>query len=287
MVVHRYRIPKRFTDLNVDGTVDHSALIDYLQEARTELLLAAAEPMRSMLGAGVLVTGHWVEFLAPANDRESTVAAEVWVDQVGAARFSLSYRFSDGDRPVLHARTFLVPYDLAAGKLRRLTDPERGQLESALADPVPLRTMGKVRPDALDGAAEVEIRARWGDLDAYGHVNNVKFFDYLAQARRELLGAGTADGRWQVGRQDLDYRLPIDFRRDPYRVRTALLDVDARRCELAADIVDPVDQRCFATSRAVLSLVDDTGRELPIGTDVQESLSKALLTQQPGRQTGA
>jgi acyl-CoA thioester hydrolase len=30
---------------------------------------------------------------------------------------------------------------------------------------------------------EGETEMRWGDLDAYGHVNNVRFFDYFQEAR--------------------------------------------------------------------------------------------------------
>lgn len=32
------------------------------------------------------------------------------------------------------------------------------------------------------------IPIRWVDLDAYGHVNNAKYFDYMTEARAVLLG---------------------------------------------------------------------------------------------------
>lgn len=36
-------------------------------------------------------------------------------------------------------------------------------------------------------AHSLEIPIRWGDLDAYGHVNNTVFFRYMEQARVEWL----------------------------------------------------------------------------------------------------
>lgn len=34
---------------------------------------------------------------------------------------------------------------------------------------------------------EMDIRVAWGDMDALGHVNNVRYFDYFQQARIEWL----------------------------------------------------------------------------------------------------
>lgn len=274
-VPFRYQIPKRFSDLNIGGHVDHAVLIDYLQEARTELLLTAPEPMPAMLDSGVLVTAHQVEYLAPIGYRAPVVDAEVWVDQVGAARFSISYRLSDDGVPVARARTFCVPYDLGVGALRRLDPPERALLVDAAAAPVGIEALPKARTD-LDAAAQLPIRVRWADLDSYRHVNNVKFFDYVAQGRMAMLTAvGLDDGGdfWVVRQQDLDYRLPIDFRREPYTVRTAITAVGTSSCSFSADIVDPADRRCFATARSALVLLDAAGQPRQIPDAVRQQLS--------------
>lgn len=43
------------------------------------------------------------------------------------------------------------------------------------------------QPRKLVGIAKIPMR--WGDLDAYGHVNNTNYFRYMEQARVELLDA--------------------------------------------------------------------------------------------------
>ena len=282
----RYRVPKRYTDLNVGGHVDHAAVIDYLQEARTEFLLSAEGPMPDMLDSGVLVTGHQVEYLAPIGYRTAAVDAEVWVDQVGGARFSISYRLSDAGVPVVRARTFLTPYDLVSAALRRLTTAEREQLAAAVELPVGIEPLGKVTAADLADSRGMDCRVRWADLDSYRHVNNVKFFDYFSQARLELLAGALrqaqgpvrqAQGpleRWVVVRQDLDYKLPIDFRREPYRVRTAVAGIGTTSLRFVADIVDPQAPapRPYATARTVLVRLGPDGTPEPITDALRSTL---------------
>ena len=274
-----YQVPKRFSDLNLGGHVDHAVLIDYLQEARTELLLTAPDPMPAMLDSGVLVTGHRVEYLAPIGYQDPTVDAEVWIDQVGAARFSISYRLTDAETPVVRARTFCVPYNLDEQALRRLEPAERELLTGAAREPVDLVGLPKQRVDLSTGH-QLPTRVRWADLDSYRHVNNVKFFDYVAEGRMALLRESEALDRsapWVVRRQDLDYRLPIDFRREPYLVRTAITDIGDSSCMLVADIVDPVDDRCFAAVRTVLVQVNADGQPSPISADLRDRLTRWQL----------
>lgn len=284
---HSFRIPQRCTDLSPGNQVDHTVLIDYLQETRTEFLLGAPEPMRSMLGGGVFVTGHQVAYLAPIGYSEDGVTAEVWVDQVGGARFSLSYRLSDRSGAVAEARTFLAPFDLTAGALRRLTAEEREQLSATLADPVPIEPLGRVRAEDLAAAVETPCRVRWADLDSYRHVNNVRYFDYLSQARLQLLGAlggigdtagAPATEPWTVVRQDIDYRIPLDFRLQPYRVRTAVAGIGDASVDFVADIVDPLEEapRSFATARTVLLHAGVDGEPEPIPDATRARLEAAI-----------
>lgn len=271
-----YLCPKRFDDLNADGSIDHAVIIDYLQEARIEFLLSAPEPMSAMLDTGVLVAAHRIEYLAPIGSSEPVVRVQVWIDRVGGAQFSLSYSLTDGDLEVARARTTAVAYDLGSSALRRLTAAERDQLSAARAAGVELTGFETAFP-RLDDAHHSRCRVRWADLDSYGHVNNVRFFDYFSQARLELLtGSGSPDGAesWRVTRQDVTYKLPLDFRREPYLIRTAATDIGGSHVEFAADIVaDPDQPKSLATSRAVVVHTRADGRPASIGDQLRDRLT--------------
>lgn len=60
------------------------------------------------------------------------------------------------------------------------------------------------------------VPMRWGDLDAYGHVNNILYFQYAEQARSEwmcsLLGDTRHPGQGMVvAHQHCDYKRPLGY----------------------------------------------------------------------------
>ncbi len=116
---------------------------------------------------------------------------------------------------------------------------------------------------------------RWSDLDSYGHVNNVKYYDYIQEARINLITSTIGwepEAVWMVVRQDLEYLKPIDFRTEPYEVGTAVAAIGNRSFTLAAEIRDPASSTVFATARTVV--VGDS----PL-TDAQRSaLNRWALT---------
>ena len=72
-----------------------------------------------------------------------------------------------------------------------------------------------------------ECHVRFSDVDVYGHVNNVKYFEYYQEARIAFiltLAGGLFDGdssnRQVVARIGVDYKRPILFRAEPYAVET-------------------------------------------------------------------
>jgi acyl-CoA thioester hydrolase len=286
-VVFSYACPKRWTDLNAAGHVDTGVLIDYMQEARIELLLSQPEPAASMLTNGVLVTSHQVEYVAPIPPGPGHIDLRLWIDHIGGAAFSVSYTLSNAGLCVARARTQVAAYDLQAERLRRLKPAEREQLGTQLAPAEPIEKLPPVRTAELRSGRRYPCRVRWADLDSYGHVNNVRFFDYFSQARQTMLARGAllrADERWVVARQDLDYRLPIDFRREPYLIRTAATRIGSTSVELAADIVDddsgdPESASRYSSARTVLVLTDRTGRPKPISPQHRDRLGMLMVHQ--------
>jgi acyl-CoA thioester hydrolase len=250
---HRYRCPIRWGDLDAQGHVNNAAFLDYLQEARVDWLLAGPPEMGQLLEAGVLVVSHQVEYLVPVAYGDRPLTIELWVDEVRASRFAIAYDVWDGEVLVARARTGAAPFDLAGGGLRRLSAVERGVLNAALEPVEPLRPLD--RTAVREPAHHYPLAVRWSDLDSYGHVNNVKYFDYLQEARIVVMHAALdwqPEDVWVVARQDVEYRRPIDFRSAPYDVLTSVTAVGTRSFTLAVEIRDPDEEVLYATGRTVV-----------------------------------
>ena len=264
-----YRCPVRWGDLDAQGHVNNGFYVDYLQEARVHFLLGGPPEARALLDSGVLVVSHAVEYLRPVAAVEA-VTIRLWVDAIGGSRFVIGYNLHDGEHLAARARTALVPFDLAGGSLRRLTGGEREFLDAHLDPAEPLRPLaGSSSPRPF----RVPLHIRWSDLDSYGHVNNVKFYDYVQQARIELINATvhwSPETVWMVARQDVQYRAPLDFRTEPYEIATWLTAIGNRSFTVAAEITDPDSGTVYATAGTVVV------GSVPLTTDQRAALARWL-----------
>ncbi|MEU7888715.1 thioesterase family protein [Microbispora bryophytorum] len=104
-----------------------------------------------------------------------------------------------------------------------------------------------------------ERKVRFADIDSFGHVNNVRFLDYLEDARVSMLWERPRElaGRRQdlvVARHEIDYRRPLTFRADPVRVEMWVTEISSVRFTLAYEIRD--DATLYAEARTVLVAYD-------------------------------
>jgi acyl-CoA thioester hydrolase len=265
-----YRCPVRWGDLDAQGHVNNGFFVDYLQEARVHFLLDGPPEAQALLESGVLVVSHAVEYLRPVEVVDA-VTIRLWVDAVGGSRFVLGYDLRDGEHLAARARTALVPFDLAGGGMRRLTGEERDFLRRHLAPAEPLRPLAG--SSAGSSAFRAPLGVRWSDLDSYGHVNNVKFYDYVQQARIALINQTvhwSPEAVWMVARQDVQYRAPLDFRTEPYEVGTWVTAIGTRSFTLGAEIRDPDSGTCYATAGTVVV------GSVPLTTGQRDALSRWL-----------
>ena len=243
----------RWGDMDAQGHVNNAAYLDYLQEARVAFLLSGSPVLHHLLDAGVLVVNHQLEYLKPVAFSDRPLTTNLWVDALGGSRFSIGYEISDGTDLAARARTGVVPFDLISNRLRRLTREERELLGEAYAPAQPLRPVPKV---ALgENHHRYPLTVRWSDVDSYGHVNNVKYYDYIQEARISLVNDTVGwepEAVWMVVRQDLEYLKPIDFRIQPYEVGTAVAAIGSRSFTLTAEICDPTSGMAYATARTVV-----------------------------------
>jgi acyl-CoA thioester hydrolase len=137
-VRHVYYCPLRWADMDPLGHVNNVTYVDYLQEARVDMLAVHAPVTGGeALAEGVVVVRHEVEFVAPLQFRHEPVRIETWVGAIKAASFTLRYEIldqtDDGDRRVYtRASTVLTPFVFARERPRRIRDEERAVLEQFL-----------------------------------------------------------------------------------------------------------------------------------------------------------
>lgn len=272
-------VPLRWVDLDAQGHVNNGVIADYLQEARVRFLLEGDNA--ALLGHGTLVVGHQVEYLAPVEYRDEPVEVRLWLGEVGASRFTIGYELRQDDVLAARARTVLCIFDFAAARPRRMTPAERSWfLDRSVALP-PLRPLGRWRPGPQ--AYRAPLYVRWTDLDGYGHVNNVRFFDFVAEARVHMSAdAGIAGNRtaagsdasylWMVVRQDVDYLRQLDHRLAAYETRVAVADLGRTSMTLVAEVVDPDAPTIYARARTVLVCGDRAGRPVPVPDALRHGL---------------
>ena len=77
---------------------------------------------------GIVIARHEIDYLRPV-DYGDPVRVEMWISQLRAAAFTVSYEMFDNDALASRAKSVCVPYNLEQGYPRRLTELERDFLE--------------------------------------------------------------------------------------------------------------------------------------------------------------
>lgn len=150
-----------------------------------------------------------------------------------------------------------------------------------------------LRPDGGGPGVRVDVPLRWGDMDAYGHVNNVRVAAILEEARVHAFGvpAGTGaagppapvsllDGvpgtvHTLIAEHRIRYRRPLEYRTVPARVWVWVAAVKAASIEVAYSIRDGVDGTECVTATTTMVFVDSaTGRPVRLGASQREALQR-------------
>ncbi|WP_234412159.1 acyl-CoA thioesterase [Nocardioides sediminis] len=282
---HRYECPLRWADLDLLGHVNNVVYVDYLQEARVDMLRTHAPDRRAdELAEGVVVVRHEVSYLAPLTFRFGPVSIECWVTEVRAASFTMAYEIFDEDESgtrttYVRASTVLTPYVFATERPRRLTAEEKDVLAPFVEESGP--KSARIAPVTAWEPGHFALHVRFSDVDVYGHVNNVKYFEYLQEARIPLMAdlvehlPGAGDIRVVVAQTDVDYKVPILFRPEPYDVWSRVTHVGTRSFTVESEIRD--GETVLSRARVVLVCFDPvTGRSVDPGPEHRAAMTAAL-----------
>ncbi len=246
--------------------VNNVTYVDYLQEARVDMLRTHAPDTRAhdLAGGpteGLVVVKHDITYLAPIPRRTEPIKIECWITELRAASVTMAYEIFDdaGDERVVHARasTVLTPFVFADERPRRLTADEKDALRVFLEE-APAPATPRTAPRHL-AQGHYALQVRFSDVDVFGHVNNVKYFEYYQEARIPLMGHLSegipANGIGVVvAHKQVDYLKPIFFRARAYDVWSWISHVGSRSVTIESQISD--GDTIFSRAKVVMVFFD-------------------------------
>jgi acyl-CoA thioester hydrolase len=124
-----YDVALRWSDMDAYGHVNNARFLTIYEEARVAMFFVGARSHG--LGSfeeGIVIARHEIDYLRPV-DYGDPVRIEMWISELRAAAFTVSYELFDNDMLASRARSVCVPYNLEEGYPRRLTDVERDFLK--------------------------------------------------------------------------------------------------------------------------------------------------------------
>ncbi|WP_228278136.1 acyl-CoA thioesterase [Brevibacterium limosum] len=175
---------------------------------------------------------------------------------------------------------------------------------------------GAINP-LLEEFTRVLLELRWGDMDAYGHVNNVTQLKLLEEARVRALGspthssdapttpgahgvtetvsgmeiptifaAASASTELLVASHAIEYRAPIPYRTGPIAVDLVISEVRPASVTVGYVVCEPDGTRTYTVAETVIVFIDiDTGRPRRLTEAETEAMESVLGTPVPLRRT--
>jgi acyl-CoA thioester hydrolase len=112
------------------GHVNNVVFLRYLEEARIDFLFRPEKDFKQ----GSVVARHEIDYKRQLVHRHHPVDIELWVTEIRAASFTLTYEVKDGDQVYVRASTVIVPFDFETQRPRRITAEEREFLREYMDD---------------------------------------------------------------------------------------------------------------------------------------------------------
>ncbi len=130
----------------------------------------------------------------------------------------------------------------------------------------------------------IEVPVQWGDMDSFGHVNNVVYLRWFESARIAYFErAGILAQMPDVGpiqaRQEIDYRLPLTYP-DRVLVSTTVTKLGNTSFTMGLRLRSHAHQRAIAAEGvAVIVMVDYRhNKKVPLSGDLREHIEALEMT---------
>lgn len=124
----------------------------------------------------------------------------------------------------------------------------------------------------------VDIELRWGDQDAYGHINNVAFARYLEESRvrvfwlgsarertgmeRHFRGDDPAGPKMLVASQQIEFLRVLEYSESPLVVEMWIGKLGGSSLEVHYELVDSTQAERAVVARAITTVVIVNGLTL-------------------------
>jgi acyl-CoA thioester hydrolase len=142
--------------------------------------------------------------------------------------------------------------------------------------------------ELLDGyPIVIEIPVAWGEMDAFGHVNNIIFFRYFESARMAYLGAIGFRGETGIGpilaSTQCRFRRPIEYP-DTVRVGARAAEPGADRFMMEYRIVSVGQDAVAADGNGLIVAYDyAAGSKVALPAAVRRRIEELERGSAPGR----
>lgn len=131
---------------------------------------------------------------------------------------------------------------------------------------------------------DLKAHVRWGDLDAYGHVNNVAAIQLLEEARVELFwrshtgGAAAAaqDLASFVVRQEIEYLAPIPYPNGPIPISVWVSRIGRSSIDVCYELRTEDDRPAVRAVTTVVMVDPATGAPRRLRDDEKQRLESMV-----------
>ncbi len=124
-----HEVALRWSDMDAFGHINNARFLTLYEEARVALMFTAARAAGlASLEGGVVIFRHEVDYLRPVDYTDPS-RIDLWISEIRPSRFVVEYEFFADGVLASRAKSVCVPFDLAAGRPRRMSDDERKYLD--------------------------------------------------------------------------------------------------------------------------------------------------------------
>ncbi len=142
----------------------------------------------------------------------------------------------------------------------------------------------------------IPIHLRWGDLDAFNHVNNTSMLKLLEEARvrtfwvadagdtapsTAVIRSGISAGSLTlIARQEIEYLAPVPYRRESLDIQLWFGKIGGSSIDVCYEVFSPIGdspQTLYARATSVVVMVDaQTGRPTRLSAEMRSAWTPYL-----------